>query len=394
MKIFLSYASQDRVRADSVRHALAVQDHDVFFDREDLPPGEAFDARIRDAIASSDLFIVLLSPNTLDAGSYTLNEIALAQSAWSNPTGRVLPVLLEPVAFDSIPAYLKAVTLLETPGNVPAAVVDSVQRLAYARRRRMLGGIAAGFGALLAVSVIAWVLATRERAEVGKDGAPLVKIPAGRVVMGDGDWSPLREVYVDEFYLDQLEITTSRYGEFLRATGSLNPPDHWDELDLGRGGELPVVGVAWTDADAYCRWAGRRLPSEAEWERAARGDDARPYPWGETEPTEDRASFGRSAASPYDGGLDAVGKHPAGISPFGAHDLAGNVSEWVADWFAESFSVDDVRNPKGPESGAGKVIRGGGWYDPAERLQASRRFYEQREQRSDDLGFRCARDVE
>lgn len=394
MKIFLSYASQDRAYADAVRHALAAQDHDVFFDREDLAPGEAFDARIRDAIQRSDLFIVLLSPNTLDAGSYTLNEIALAQSKWSNPSGRVLPVLLERLPLDSIPAYLKAVTLLETPGNVPAAVTDAVYRLAFARRRRILLKIAAGVAALVVVSVAGWILATRERSNVGRDGAPLVKIPAGRVVMGDDVWAPLREVYVDEFYLDQLEITTSRYDKFLRATGALSPPDYWEEVDLKRDADLPVIGVSWTDADAYCRWIGRRLPTEAEWERAARSDDARPFPWGEQEPSQDRANFAKSATGAYAGGLDTVGAHPAGISPFGVHDLAGNVSEWVADWYAESFSVDDVRNPKGPGSGAGRVIRGSGWHDPAERLESSRRYHAPPDQRLDDLGFRCARDVE
>jgi formylglycine-generating enzyme required for sulfatase activity len=393
MKIFLSYASEDRPRADAVRHALAAQDHDVFFDREDLLPGEAYDARIRDAIHRSDLFIILLTPNALDAGSYTLNEVALAQSTWSNPSGRVLPVLLDPVSFDSIPTYLKAVTLLETPGNVPAAVADAVHRLAVARRRRLMWKIAASAAALLLVSVVGWMIATSERDDVGKDGAPLVRIPAGKVIMGDGEWAPLREVYVDEFYIDQLEVTAARYDKFLRAMAGLNPPEGWDDLDLQRDGDLPVVGISWTDADAYCRWAGRRLPTEAEWERAARSDDARPFPWGEDPPTPERAVFGRDADGSYEGGLDRVGQRPAGVSAFGVHDLAGNAFEWVADWYTESFLFDDVRNPKGPENGMGRVIRGSGWREPAERMESSRRFFAPADQRLDDVGFRCASDV-
>jgi formylglycine-generating enzyme required for sulfatase activity len=97
--------------------------------------------------------------------------------------------------------------------------------------------------------------------------------------------------------------------------------------------------------------------------------------------------------SPYKGGLAAVGSYAAGKSPYGVHDLAGNVSEWVADWYSESFPQSDVRNPKGPENGTGKVIRGGGWYDPAVRIKSTKRWFANPGNRSDDIGFRCALDV-
>src|SRR5688572_21582983 len=106
MHIFLSYATPDRTAAEPIRLALAEQGHDVFFDREDLPPGEAFDTRIRRAIQSSDLVIFLLSPDAVDAGSYTLTELDIVRSTWQHPGGRLLPVLLRPVAFDAMPAYL------------------------------------------------------------------------------------------------------------------------------------------------------------------------------------------------------------------------------------------------------------------------------------------------
>ena len=230
------------------------------------------------------------------------------------------------------------------------------------------------------------------RQATGKDGAPAVVIPAGNFTMGDDEVSPLREIYLDAFYIDKYEITVSRYAKFLKTTGGVKPPDHWLEAGLESAGELPVVGVDWHDADAYCRWAGKRLPTEAEWEKAARGADGRSYPWGNDAPNSARANFGRSAENPYKGGLVPAGSRAAGASPFGVEDAAGNAAEWVADWFAESFLRGDVRNPKGPERGTAKVIKGGGWYDPPERLKASRRMHASAANRADDIGFRCAKD--
>ena len=393
MKVFLSYASEDRALAEQIHFTLRGQGHDVFFDREDLPPGEEFNDRIRHGIEGSDLFVFLVSPQAFDAGSYTINELEIAQQTWPRPDGRLLPVLLRPMALDRLPTYLKSVTLLQTEGNIPAAVGVAVHRLELARRRALLLKAAAGsaLACLVAAGAYLYWSSRAPALEVtAKDGAPAVLIPAGTFTMGDDEESPRREIYVDAFYLDKYEVTTARYALFMKSTGSLAPPDGWDELDLARGGELPVIGVDWRDADAYCRWTGKRLPTEAEWEKAARGTDGRAYPWGDQTPTPDRANFGNSAPNAYDGGLARVGTHEAGRSPYGVQDLAGNALEWVADWYAESFAPSDVRNPKGPESGPGRVIRGSGRYDPAERLIATKRYHASPDQRRDDLGFRCA----
>ncbi len=395
MKIFLSYASQDRPLAESINRALLEQGHDVFFDREDLPPGEEFHIRIRRAIEEAGLFVFLVSEDAIDPGSYTLNELDVAEKNLKQASGRLLPVLLRPTAVDRLPPFLKSVTVLDSPGNIPAAVADAVHRIARRRRRATQWKVAGGIAVAALITAVVWFvrLPGAPASEItGTDGAPAVLVPAGNFTMGDDEESPRREVYLDAFYIDRYEVTTGRYGRFLAATGSSHPPDGWEALDLSRGDELPVIGVDWNDATAYCKWAGRRLPTDAEWEKAARGTDARRYPWGDASPTLDHANYQNASPEAYDGGLAKVGAHAAGLSPFGVHDLAGNASEWVSDWYSDSFPVGDVRNPKGPETGTGRVIRGGGRFDPGERLVATKRFHGMPDLRSEDIGFRCARD--
>lgn len=392
MRIFISYASQDREPANSIYLALRDQGQRAFFDRTDLPAGDEYHNRIRKAIQKSHLFIFLLSPNALDADSYTLEELSIAEKAGV----KLLPVVLREPAMDQIPASIKNVTFHRPVGNLAASVAAEVHRIAADFMRKRLKRLAA---ALLIVTAVAggyfYLHEARNRGElIGKDGAPAVLVPAGSFVMGDDENSPRRDIYLDAFYMDKYEVTVSRYAKFLKATGNVGAPEEWETVDLQNGAELPVVGVDWHDADSYCRWAGKRLPTESEWEKAARGSDERKYPWGNDVPTPEHAIFGKPYKNPvYKDGVAAVGRHPKGISPFGIHDLSGNVSEWVADWFAEGFSRADVRNPKGAEKGTVKAIRGGGWYDPPERLIIAKRWYANPDQRSDDLGFRCASDV-
>ena len=393
MRIFLSYASEDRERIEPIRFALAEQGHDIFYDREDLKPGESYDSRIRSAIERTNLFICFLTPHTVDAGSYTLSELAVAERMWPNADGRVLPVMLDQVPRKDIPAYLRSVTWLEPVGNVTASVSDAVYQLARDRKRKRTRKLAILAVAILVPAVIAAYWLVQRATMSAKDGVPLVHIEGGTFTMGDDEFFPLRQVFVSPFYMDAYEVTTARYAKFLAANGDLAPPDEWEGIDLKKSGDLPVVGVSWNDANAYCHWVGRRLPTEAEWERAARDGDQRKYPWGNEGPGAGRAAYSRKAEYAYDGGLERVGALEAGRSREGVYDLEGNVSEWVSDWFTESFSVDDVRNPKGPPTGEKKVIRGSGWHEPAERLGGSRRYQASPDNRTDDVGFRCAMDA-
>ena len=391
MKIFLSYASQDREPAQAIYLALRDQGHKVFFDRTDLPAGEEFHNRIRAAIEDSQLFLFLISPNAIDAGSYTLTELDIAEKA----SVRRLPVALGKLDVGQLPAALKAVTFLESDGNLPAAVAAEVHRIAAVRRRRRLKYVCAAAAILAICGALFYAINGQSKnAVVGTDGAPAVLIPSGVFIMGDGEEAPRREIFVDAFYLDKYEVTVARYAAFSKASGNVKLPEEWDTVDLTNGAELPVVGVDWQDAQSYCQWSGRRLPTEAEWEKAARGNDERKFPWGNDPPSDERARFLKAYENPvYKDGVAPVGSHPKGTSPFGIDDLSGNVWEWVADWFGESFPRADVRNPKGPNSGSARVLRGGGWYDPPERVTATKRMHAPPQHRDDSIGFRCARDA-
>jgi formylglycine-generating enzyme required for sulfatase activity len=236
---------------------------------------------------------------------------------------------------------------------------------------------------------------------VGKDGAPMMLVTAGEFWMGspDGegkeDERPRHQVFLDAFYMDKFEVTVSRYDQFMQSTDRSKPMD-WKQVDVTTQGNLPVIGVDWTDADSYCRWAGKRLPTEAEWEKAARGTDGRTYPWGNEEPTARLANFGKQhspTVKAYEETLVPVDHDEAGQSPYGLHHMAGNVFEWVGDWYDEHYyHRSPARNPKGPAHGTMRVFRGGSLYnDPAEVRSANRHRFPSSTQLA-SLGFRCAQD--
>ncbi|HEV7821377.1 MAG TPA: SUMF1/EgtB/PvdO family nonheme iron enzyme, partial [Burkholderiales bacterium] len=370
-----------------------------FFDRTDLPAGEEYDARIREAIEHCDLLIFLISPDALAAGAYTLTELDIAEKTWSHPSGKVLPAMLRPTEFRTLPAFLKAVTVLEPVGNVAAAVANAVHRLSRRKWRRHLYVAAGGLAAIVALITAVQVIAPDRLRQIfgaprdeitTRDGAKARIIPGGVFMMGNGEDAPLREVHVDAFYMDVYEVSLSLYARFLKATGSQTTSDYWSEKDLGAYGDRPVIGVSWHEASAYCKWAGKRLPTEAEWEKAARGLDERAYPWGNDEPRPDLASFGKRSDTPLATGVVPVTALANGKSPYGIYNLAGNVAEWVSDWYAESYRRGDVRNPTGPAEGTGKLLRGGGWDDAAQALRTTKRFFASPEDTADDRGFRCA----
>ncbi len=229
----------------------------------------------------------------------------------------------------------------------------------------------------------------------GKDGAPMALVPAGEFLMGSSAEGPEHPVFVDAFAIDKYEVAIVRYGKFLEAT-KRNEPFYWGEVQPARDGDRPVIGVDWFDSDAYCRWAGKRLPTEAEWEKAARGWDKRKYPWGSEEPNSLFANFNGDGKRSWQGvnTLSPIGSFEAGKSPYGLYDMAGNVWEWVADWYdVNYYRTGANRNPKGPEKGTMKVIRGGAWLTSADNIRTTRRNNDPPMNRFLYVGFRCAQDA-
>ncbi len=234
---------------------------------------------------------------------------------------------------------------------------------------------------------------------------PLVLVPAGAFEMGsengDSDEQPVHTVTLDGFYIDQYEVSNAQYADFLNEVGNQNeggglrfdandskvhihPRDGVWQADNGYA-DYPVTEVTWYGARAYCLWREARLPTEAEWEKAARGTDGRTYPWGEQSP--DSLSLSKGEITP-------VGSHPDDVSPYGIYDMASNVAEWVADWYDPGYYLNSSpENPSGPPSGEHRVVRGYTKYHTS--LRATERFrLVPTDAHFGGIGFRCARSVD
>jgi eukaryotic-like serine/threonine-protein kinase len=262
------------------------------------------------------------------------------------------------------------------------------------------------------------------------DGMIQVFVPGGDFSMGSdtssyADERPVHTVFLDSYWIDQTEVTNAMFETFVNQSGYqtdaeetgssyvYNPDDNSDELTHGADwqhplgpdsnlmelSQYPVVHVSWNDALAYCEWAGRRLPTEAEWEKAARGTDGRTFPWGNDfdgtrlnfADVNLNASLGNSN---FDDGYQLsspVGNYLSGASPYGALDLAGNVWEWVNDWVDESYyQSSPPGNPGGPATGEYHVLRGGSWHDPEDGQRTAYRGWATPDDTDITLGFRCA----
>jgi formylglycine-generating enzyme required for sulfatase activity len=286
-----------------------------------------------------------------------------------------------------------------------------------------IGALTALTGQRFGYDLDAWRAWWSRRRAAGP--APRVRVPRGDLLMGseagEPEEAPVHRVTVAAFSIDRFEVTNEQFAEFVRRTGHVTDSErsgvgwHWDGTwresrgadwrhPRGPGSSIvgldrhPVVQVSWNDATAYCRWRGARLPTEAEWERAARGAGDRVYPWGDESPR-GRASYGRDTCCRADAGdgflhTAPVGAFPRGRSPFGVDDLAGNVWEWVEDWFdARFYARSPVHDPVNSLGTLRKVIRGGGWGNDAAGLRSTLRHANPPDIGLSMVGFRCADDV-
>ncbi len=285
---------------------------------------------------------------------------------------------------------------------------------------------------LALIVLLIYLLSPAQAAEVtGKDGGPMVLIAEGPFLrgspegQGDADEHPQRTIILSSFYIDRYEVTNRRYQTFLKAAGHRVPEHCCDpSYNLWKGTEIdaklldhPVVNVDWHDALAYCIWAGKRLPTEAEWEKAARGADGREYPWGNQHdrmrangvsywsgtdfgsPEEAKAWFagengsGVIATKGVQGILTVpVTELEKGATPTGLMHMAGNVWEWTADWYDPKFYENmEERNPKGPEGGEFKVHRGGSWLNHRGLLRNAVRDGSRPSMKNHGTGLRCAK---
>jgi len=417
--IFIGYASDDQARVEPLARALQAQGWSVFWDSEILP-SETWREVIDKELGAAKSIVVVWTKNSVSK-RWVIEEADEGASR-----NILIPVLMDPITQVKIPRgfrELQCADLAQWKGGTEESsfrqLVKSVSRKAgpppiqkpevQEEESRETGSrktddflsvigkkvVVPLAVVAIAVLIIMWFVQTR-REITGKDGAPMVLVPAGEFIMGSNDGEedekPERRVTLDTFYMDKYEVSTRVYAAFLQATGRARPDDWSKQVALVGSGDRPVVNVTWHDADAYCRQYGKRLPTEAEWEKAARETDGRTYPWGNEEPTNQHALF-NARWNGY-GTLATVESYEAGKSPYGLYHMAGNVWEWVADWYDEDYyQKTPDRNPKGPSTGNTKVLRGGSWLDEPRVVRSADRDRYLPMFRGATDGFRCPRDA-
>lgn len=440
-KAFISYAWKNQAIAKQLQQNLQRDGVDVFVDYEKIVGGDSLPARISSALDWCDTIILLWSGEA--AQSYWVAQ------EWESAfqlQKRIIPCLLDGA---TLPALLRGRLYLDfssyaagyrqlcrTLGVKPATDQPaSTPPLTEPAPRQHVD--------LSGSNQLLWQAAPQvadpdpPKAEPVKQKSPeapegMVLIPAGAFMMGsddgDSDEKPVHEVYVDAFYLDQHEVTVAKFREFVNVNGYKTDAEkegfsyiwngtewekkegiNWRHNAEGKisADNYPVINVSWNDATAYAKWAKKRLPTEAEWEYAARsGSKGYKYSWGNGSPTGKKGGniadeAGKRVFSSwtiwegYDDGFAYTA--PVGSfdpNEFGLYDMTGNVWEWCTDWYAEDYySKSPKQNPKGPTTGEQRVLRGGSWFDNPHYVRCANRFRNYPSVRSGNVGFRCAQDT-
>ena len=263
------------------------------------------------------------------------------------------------------------------------------------------------------VCLLVWIVVIQLSAfaQKGDDLTDMILIPGGQFMMGSDESNanshekPSHSIHLDAYYIDKFEVTRADYEEFILARGyqrsefwskegwnfiqenEIDMPPQWN-VKMFANPNFPASGISWYEAEAYANWRGKRLPTEAEWEKASKGNTGYHYPWGSSFDSTHILYVGLSR-------LLTVESFPSGASPYGGLDMAGSVWEWVSDWYSEDYYKNSpLKNPKGPDSGTQKILRGGSWRSNRRQFRCSYRYPNEPQWRQVDVGFRLAKDIE
>jgi formylglycine-generating enzyme required for sulfatase activity len=428
-QVFISYAEPDRHIADMIYSALGSKGIRGWVSHRDIAPGLSWPDEISKAITRSKILILVLSSNT-QKSRYVSMEVTQAEdeniiiipfcieeiplrgglklllgnrhriNAFPKPQEKHLDQLVEtvirhlgkappmpPKDEGKPPEVVKEIIRKEDvtpPQKIPTkeTVKISQEKPAFIKEVKSKGA------QVKQLDKGSWEAYYKEYK------ITMIYIPPGKFMMGsDGgsdDEKPPHEIDPDGYWIGKYEVTFAQYDRYYKET-EIEKPD-----DEGWGREnRPVINVSWDDAKAYYQWLSKKtglqfkLPTEAQWEKAARGNDQRKYPRGSREPDKDLANF-----SDNRGKTTHVGSYPDGASPYGLLDMAGNVWEWCSDWYkADYYKNSPPKNPEGPNSGSKRVIRGGCWNNYARNLRCALRYYSVPSDRFYFLGFRLRQDI-
>lgn len=387
-KFFITHSWRDIEFAKRLCNDLSAHGLEGFFDAYSIQPGDDIAGRIARGLEMCDVYIPLLSPAAV-ASKWCELEIntAINLSMDDGRAGRprIIPVVIKSC---QLPTLLRGKLHINFDGRYDAAFRELLTK---------------GFGISIAspepkiVIPPAPQIETLPRTIIGKDGKEMILIPAGEFVMGsdeDADEKPLHNIYLDAYSISRYPVTNAEYKKFVDAM-KRRVPEHWKNGQIPRDKENhPVVNVSWNDAVAYAQWAGARLPTEAEWEKAASWDDAKKvkcrYPWGN--------EFDKDKCNTRESGIrdtTPVGQYsPQGDSPYSVGDMAGDVLEWCVDRYDGNYYKNSpAQNPQGQFSGQARVLRGGSWFGDQSQARCADRFCDNPGFCDYFVGFRLAESV-
>lgn len=392
--VFVSYSHADDAFVGKLIADLERAGHPVWADASSIRAGDDWLRAIAEGIENSYAFILVATTSSL-ASPWVRDEVNWARQHEKRIVSALVedvvrqrdffPVArLQAVKFHDVDYQAALARLLDALPSPPSGVVTPAPTNASPRPKN-------DTPARLRPS-------PRPSLKVNPvDGAKMLYIPAGEFTMGTDEGGPdfsnarpSHKVFLDSYYIYKNDVTVAEYKKFCTATGHpmprTAPPWGWDKVDY------PMVNVTWDDASAYATWAGASLPTEAQWEKAARGTDGRNYPWGnDWDPSKCRCSAKTAGDA---GSPSPVGSYPSGASPYGVMDMAGNVWQWCSDRYdAGYYKVSPFRNPTGPSSGTFRVLRGGSWFvsneDDFRCAIRDDTYYFDPVFANDNVGFRC-----